>query len=359
MAAVTSAPTQGTLHRLMRSFDAAFTALGHAVPGLVVEHLASVVHNCMSDQGRIYHRTNHVFDLFTDATTQPITALAAMFHDTVYTQVDGGLPPIVKSALESLVVWNKAAGEFRVMEHIEPHFAMASHIFGFAPGHHLGPFAGLNEYLSCLVAMHELHSHCTAEELLEIAICIEATVPFRKPDAQGLTWCDRLYNRAWDWAAIRCTPALAVDAHRLQTAIQRAVCMANLDVGGFSSKDTMFFLVNTWNLLPEGNITLRMPGLYSLKDYRTSLHKTTKFFHSLQPSSIYHQYHGVPDNDEYAARLQCAELNLSISILYLKYKLIAAGILEALADCTGGDGPISMFLGDLTDGLRLDHFLPR
>ncbi len=43
----------------------------------------SQVHRMMSCQGRYYHRTEHVFDLFTTGREQPHAAFAAIFHDTV------------------------------------------------------------------------------------------------------------------------------------------------------------------------------------------------------------------------------------------------------------------------------------
>ena len=43
----------------------------------------------------------------------------------------------------------------------------------------------------------------------------------------------------------------------------------------------------------------------------------------------------------------------------MKYKIITAGILESLAAMSGGDGPITLFLGDPSpDHARLTKFLP-
>ena len=53
-------------------------------PGsIILLLLLGAVHRMMSCQGRYYHRTEHLFDLFTNGTDQPLQALAAIFHDVV------------------------------------------------------------------------------------------------------------------------------------------------------------------------------------------------------------------------------------------------------------------------------------
>ncbi len=80
----------GVLHRVVNTLATALEALGHQPDPVVLECLGTTVHVCMSEQGRNYHRTEHVFDLFQDARANPIRALAAMFHDTVRRPVSSG-----------------------------------------------------------------------------------------------------------------------------------------------------------------------------------------------------------------------------------------------------------------------------
>jgi hypothetical protein len=187
----------------------------------------------------------------------------------VYTQIDKGLPDAVAASLSQLVVIRTAesGSEYFVLETDDPLIVMINSVFGFSAGHKLGPFAGLNEYLSALLALLELRSLCSPLHLLQIALCIEATVPFRKPDAAGRNVPEVLLSRLSPLLASQghlFSPPLVLSHADQVKAVQRAVLLANNDVGGFSNPDIRFFLRNTWNLLPESNPCLRTPGLYTL-----------------------------------------------------------------------------------------------
>jgi hypothetical protein len=184
--------------------------------------------------------------------------------------VDKGLPDAVAGPLGQLVIIKHSglSAEYYVMESDDDMMHLINAVFGFAPGHKLGAFAGLNEYLSTLLAVLELRHTCTPTQLLQIALCIEATVPFRKPDAHGRTVPETLLARMSGYVARHgnlFSPPIALSAEQQVAAVQRAVSLANMDVGGFSNPDIRFFLRNTWNLLPESNPSLRTPGLYTLK----------------------------------------------------------------------------------------------
>ena len=51
------------LGRVIHTFQAALAALGCAATPVHHEGLGVLVHSCMSDEGRFYHHTEHVFDL--------------------------------------------------------------------------------------------------------------------------------------------------------------------------------------------------------------------------------------------------------------------------------------------------------
>jgi len=56
--------------------------------------------------------------------------------------------------------------------------AIATSIFGFKSHQTLLPFAGLNEFLSAMLACRELEKSLTLKQLVRIVVCIEATIPF-------------------------------------------------------------------------------------------------------------------------------------------------------------------------------------
>jgi len=86
------------------------------------------------------------------------------------------------------------------------------------------------------------------------------------------------------------------------------------------------------------------------------------FFRSLDPERIFHSYRGKPSEEELWNLQEIARTNLTLSIQYLRAKLLAVSILEALALLSGGDAPMALFMGDLnasqTDSECLIRFLP-
>ena len=89
------------LQRLVRRFEAAFRELGHEASAQQFEAWSVLIHECMSGRGRRFHTVEHVFDISSGA--PPLETLAILFHDTVYVQVDGGLPRPVEEILNDAI----------------------------------------------------------------------------------------------------------------------------------------------------------------------------------------------------------------------------------------------------------------
>ena len=68
---------------------------------------------------------------------------------------------------------------------------------------------------------------------------------------------------------------------------------------------------------------------------------------------------GVPDTQTISEMRERSQRNLSLSVTYLQYKLVTLALIESIVSVTGGDGPISLFLGAVNEGMRIDEFLPR
>ena len=62
------------------------------------------------------------------------------------------------------------------------------------------------------------------------------------------------------------------------------------------------------------------------------------------PATIFHRYRGVPSDDDYRNMLHAATHNVHIARQYLGVKLLTIGFMEALAEATGGDAPVSLFI---------------
>jgi hypothetical protein len=196
----------------------------------------------------------------------------------------------------------------------------------------------------------------TERQLVEVAACIEATIPFRGADASGLGPMERLFERL---GALEARHKLGLGEPERVAAVQRAVWVANHDVGSFAEADVGRFLDGTWRLLPEFNPILRQAEVYTVVQYRTALLKMAGFFASLDPAKVFHRFRGVPDDAAYEGMRARAAHNLEASVRYLRLKLLAIAYIEALALATGGDAPLELFMGSIQEGgERLEQHLP-
>lgn len=343
------------LQRLVRRFMAAFRELGHEATAQQFESWSVLVHECMSGRGRRFHTVEHVFDISSGA--PPLETLAICFHDTVYCQVDGGLPYPVEEVLNDAVELNQdGAYVLKPIAEDERLKAMVAVIFGFEAGQVLSPYAGLNEFLSALLAARSLDPALPWSVLAEIVTCIEATIPFR-PSVEGL---DPTFALADRLAAANERFEIGLTEEQRIAALSRAVRVANRDVGNFASEDASWFLDNTWKLLPETNSSLRGQRLYTVGEYRLAMTKMEGFLGFLDADVVFRAYQGEPTPEKYEQMRERAQANIAMGCRYLRAKLLAASLVEALAKQTGGDAPISLFMGDLpidVPTIRLESYL--
>ena len=338
----------GIILSLIEILEQAFCKLQLNIPASVLEDLAITVHKAMSVEGRHYHTSEHVLSLASP--DDPIQSLAALFHDLVYYQVDRGYAPEVVELLRPYIGLDASVDpELPLPGQVPPDdicYPMALDIFNITPGQKLFITPGFNEFLSALVMAKKLRAFVPYKTLLQVMVYIEATIPFRGKDEQGYTPFDRLEQRL---RMVSQDYHVALSEAEMTTTIQGAVVFANKDVENFAEKDPALFLVNTWKLLPETNFSLRAGGIYSIRDYRLALQHTDRFFSQLVPELVFHSYHGTPTDEEYWDKVRCTRNNIHIARQYLGIKLLAVGILEALAECTGGDAPLSLFMGEASE----------
>ena len=349
---------EGMFHRLINVFHESFDRLGVQVGLGVLEDQAVLIHKAMTVQTRNYHNLEHVFKLIDEE--NPIQTLAALYHDIVYYQVDLGFLPQIQTIISPYILERDES--FLLVEFPEPDddlFDLTLTVFGMQPGRWLTPADGLNEFLSALVMTKKLKGILPEAELLKIALCIEATIPFRGTTASGDDHTYMLEQRGLQAAEKH---HLAINRTEVEQAVKVAVKFANRDVENFAETDVSCFLDTTWKLLPELNVPLRSSDVYTIREYRLALQGMESFLSSLCPEVVFHQYRGVPTDAAYQQMVQRAGSNIETACDYLRVKLVAQAILEALAEQTGGDAPLSLFMGDLPhEGARpqrLENFLP-
>jgi hypothetical protein len=334
-----------------------------------LETMAVLVHDSMSASSRNYHSVQHVFDISRDL-RDSIAILAAIFHDCIYYHVDGRLTVIQARLLEG-VFQTDDDGTSQMIAHREsvcsikapeqdrdPLVLMVEMIFGFTYGQIVGPQNGLNEFLSAVIAVRTLNEHLPMSILAQIACCIEATIPFRSL-IDGIEPMDKLYCHM---QKTRNMFELDLTDPQLVECVQRACILSNFDVGNFGSDDRHWFLDNTWSLLPETNESLRQQYLYTAKEFHHAVFKMNGFFSFLKPGVVFQSFQGVPCEEEMSLLVKACTENLEIGKKYVGAKLLAVGVLTAFAELTGGDAPMSLFMGDLPSrhhvSTKLEDSLP-
>ena len=342
------------LERLMWAFD----RLEAEVEPSELARIAELIVQPMIGPWRFFHNPEHIFDV--GGNKDAIEVMAALFHDIVYVQVDRSINFNVSYYITPLT--KEVNKQLRIREQSElptdATFEMVMLVFGFVPGEVLNPFCGQNEFLSALVAAKALEPFLKPEQLLQIAACIEATIPFRAANS-GVTVSQHLYDRL---QAINSLFNLSLTHEQMRETIKKAVRIANRDVISFSHESSANFLANTWNLLPETNHNLTYYGFYTVRDYRVALLKMEGFLNYLKPEVIFRQFEGYPDDRTYHRWETTAKYNLEIAELYLGCKLAAIALLEALSSGLGLDVSLAMMMGQLPDkanpGVRLESFFP-
>ena len=348
---------KSAINQLIKTFLTAFSHLHLQVPSLEVEKLALLVHSAMDRGRRNFHTSRHVIEV--SESLSPLQILAVLFHDLIYFQVDDGFPGQVSELLTAFV--SISSRQVFIKSEVVPNKAweLCLDIFAFKPGQKLSLFAGLNELLSAFVALSKLANYLSWPDMATIACCIEATIPFRGVDIYGNSPFINLAKRLRQINGKYELALTEVDIHQI---VKLAVHVANKDVENFAEADPGRFLENTWSLLPETNAIL-WSSLYSIANYREALLKMENFLGLLNPANVFHEYGDVPGKRQYLQLTRQATRNVMISREYLGIKLLTIAIVEALALATGGDAPISMFLGDVKkDGEEIeraeDHLPP-
>lgn len=353
----------GTIQKTIVLFMGALQGLGVDIPLNQLEELGIMVHEAMTVQARSFHTPQHIFEL--SDVSNPIQALAALFHDVVYYEIDQGFTPEIERVLKPYI--HHENGQLRLTRQpsdcengaaSNEAFDLTLDVFDFERGQLLSPPQGQNEFLSALLMNHKLHHIVQPRDLVKITACIEATIPFRGLNERGETPAEALERRI---DAINTARELSMSRDEIRIAVTWAVAFSNRDVENFSERDTGKFLDNTWRLLPETNPSLRLYGIYAIGSYRRALQKMEAFLNQLDPETIFNRYRGFPPQGQYEHMVAMAYRNVQTARQYLGLKLLAIGILEALAAITGGDAPVALFMGSQDDDAsarKLDAFLP-
>ncbi|HRK01248.1 MAG TPA: hypothetical protein PLH57_01160, partial [Oligoflexia bacterium] len=265
-----------------------FEALDVKMPDLEIERLSHFINIVYGTRNRAFHDVGHALGVGTGCTA--IGQLAALFHDVVYLQVDRSRLNELRSLFGVFDPGDSLELTIPAQETLErdPWRHALVTLFGFKAGQKLGPFTGVNEFLSGWVAVQKLKNLVEAKELIQILACIEATIPFRgEQDAPSAS--EKLLanlRAASDLLAVN------LNVTELEESIGEAVRVSNNDVMGFGLQEPEVFIYNSWALLYEGNPALQN-DYYTLIKYREPLLRLESFLGSLNPRKIFLTYKNI------------------------------------------------------------------
>lgn len=330
-----------TIRRITYWFDQAFHGLSIDVPPAEVQELAVLVHQCMDGKTRTYHTSFHVLGLCDGL--KPIQVLAALFHDVVFYQLDGGFPKSVSALLKDVTCPESVFLRLQKIAPDDHALVLCADIFGLRSEDLLSPNSGLNEFLSAVVAIRLLRRYLNSAQLTAVAACIELTIPFRAPDAKGNTPAQALGQRVQSF----CTKLFDAEAQRsafVKTTLTDAVIFANRDVAGFIDAPPEHCLSNSMLLVEESMMPKAAAGASSLLTYRGALLGMDAFLSRLNPAYVGQSFADCPDAVTVVQMQQTTQKNIAFVRDYIAAVLCSVAIIEAIARSTDHDYPRSLLL---------------
>jgi len=362
-----------------------------------LEEWADFIVTSMNTPGKLYHDADHVLEILDymkrevaqaeaagihNMASDPISKLAILFHDLIYFSLDQKLSAKQWSCLQDVIVMAEpdhtiAQDDTRMYlqpfsKHQDPAVAMVQEVFDMPTASSSSssqplPNLGRNEFLSALIAMRLLSTFLTRRQLLQLAMCIEATIPFRPVDpTTGKSPIDRLYDRSLA-AYSSFVPRKDTDTDTngsdddsfVLHAIHQAVLVGNSDIGVFCDPDPTAFLDSNWRLFPEWFPVLLMGQACSSDDNHFGC-ELVELQHALasvrarriDPNLIFCVFHPPGDSDDnnnnnnessrsfpsapwLTQKRQGATRNLNILQQYIAIRLLSISLLLEMVELLG------------------------
>jgi hypothetical protein len=273
----------------------------------------------------------HVFDI-SETMKDPILILSALFHDVIYYSIDKHFSKeqakFLDGALEDLLSTDDlvVAKDFSSCPVVE----LVVRLFGFEIGAPI-PKLGTNEFLSAIIGVVALEKWLDIPYLIQIATCIEATIPFRPVSEDGKTPMDRLFDRL----KLVCPDQ---SEEWLERTVLMATATANCDLCSFDSDNRDFFLDSSWKLIPEARPALLLEDCPLIELYNEffALEGRTKFLTGAVPRIFQSFRQSVPD-EQMAAKIAKTCENLKVMSEYAQVRMLQLMVLVDFVIVMGED----------------------
>lgn len=329
--------------RLMTLLRNALEKMGIVGCESKIESIAVDVFRAMSAPTRLYHTSQHIFDVAKGP--EASQRIAALFHDVIYLPVDGGVPHHWQDLLAPYYNEDQPKHIQGLNRSDSPAwFRLTCMIFGVNDSADFTERPGLNEFLSTLVAGALLEDILPLKDFMGIAANIEATIPFRFNAPGPEAWYNQLQQRL---LAADEQFELGFGEKGCTTLVHHAIQIANHDIGSFAHSDPSIFFLHTWQLIAEGHRILQQPAIYSLTDYLDRLIERRKFLEGINISRLFSSKDNVPNQAMMATMKANAARNIDLAVRFFSAKIYTISLIKAAALLTGGDLPVALFMGSL------------
>lgn len=291
---------------------------------------------------------------------QPVITLAGLYHDTVYTHVDGKTTSAIAEILDKYTTFDSENKQYtlKTEDAVAPEdrevFKIVTQLFErkkangelLQPGDPIpkpgeGPFQ--NEFLSAFVAADQLHEmgH-QSNTIAQVVTLIEGTIPFRHEDyfQEQLQRLEKV-NEAL---------GLGMSDSEINHTIKASVFLANKDVIGFAggnepkdlTEQAREYLRGGWRLIPEvpENKFVTPDQNYPPADFRKAMRGNLTFATEilvLPDKKIFHAYDHYPPPEKLAELRTREDKIRAVTKMYYEAKTVSAAIVEAVTKAEGVD----------------------
>lgn len=257
-------------------------------------------------------------------------------HDSQYLEVDGALSDTADK-LMSPYIEQKGGAIFiraKLPEVVSVQLVLA--LFGAKPGDNLTAAREHNEFLSALAAALDMeHGGVPLQNIARVVQGVAGTIPFKPQDFM------QQLDRRLKEANKRLSLGLSDEERRVSLLV--TTDLANRDVASFCDTDLGAFVTGTMELIPEHIAQVR-EGATS-QQFLSSLQWSINFFKAfadpinprVDADHVFHQAEpgGYPGDVWYRQATEQARTNAEACMVYLKCKVVSAGLVAAVATLIG------------------------
>ena len=334
---------QGSYFTIFYKLEQSIRELGYKPTIKELESWTLLIVDVLNHPDRYYHNTKHILDVTTDL--NGISAIAAIYHDVIYLPVDALLHPKIKKILNKYFQMKKNFFQIRPDALNDWNFRLVSHVFNMSKEQKFIDQNSNNEFLSALVALHEMQEVLSPELKLYLACCLESTIPFRGSKKT----VNNLISKIESSNKILNKTLLKKEANEC---IASFIEVANRDVSSFGEDKTNIFIYKTILLILEENRHLQRFPLYNCDQMRKSLTEMYIFLINLKSDNIFLKYKETPKTNALKKKTAHAKKLLELATDYLNVRAFTEGLLEIIGIVTGGKLPSVLLLDKSIKSLK-------